>query len=432
MNGEAPLKRASHINANTIGEDTDPDSELQYLDITAVDSNGQHTPPQAMTFREAPSRARRRVLPGDTVLSTVRTYLKAIAHFEDPPDNLIASTGFATLSPVAGVDSRFLWRAVQAHDFVELVVAESEGVAYPAIAPSKLGTLRIMLPPLAEQRRIAAYLDEQTAKIDRLIELRQRQIELLAEQRASAIQQAVTKGLDPAVPMKDSGLPWLGEIPAHWEVKRIKDVAVMVKTGSTPPGGAERWFNNANGLDWYTPGDLGHLDGGHIEVRSGTAARRLSEEAVGRGIVPLYEPPCVLLVGIGASVGKVALAVAPCASNQQINAITFHDGSAAILTAYQLMAASSFTRACANNATLPIFNQTQTQNMKVVWPPSEELPLVAGALTGVAQHYCRRAQVFERHITLLTEYRSALINECVTGQRRVGEDSALPTAAGRA
>lgn len=159
------------------------------------------------------------------MISTVRTYLKAIAHFEQPPDNLIASTGFAVLSPAKKLDSRFLWRAVQDHDFVGRVVANSEGVGYPAIAPSRLANLPILFPPLTEQRRIAEFLDAQTAKIDRLMNLRRRQMELLQEQRAALIQQAVTRGLNPHAPMCHTGLDWVGEIPAHWRKYKLSKLA---------------------------------------------------------------------------------------------------------------------------------------------------------------------------------------------------------------
>lgn len=229
-----PLKRACGINRNTLGEDTPSNWEMLYLDISSVNSEGNILGLESHTFASAPTRARRQVKAGDTVISTVRTYLKAIAHFEQPPENLIASTGFAVLSPSSELDSRFLWRAVQAHGFVSQVVANSEGVGYPAIAPSKLADLPISFPPLATQRRIAAYLDEQTAKIDRLIDKRQQQIGLLKEQRAALIQHAVTRGLNPNVKMKDSGIAWLGEVPGHWEITTLKWLATLQRGYDLP------------------------------------------------------------------------------------------------------------------------------------------------------------------------------------------------------
>jgi type I restriction enzyme S subunit len=95
----------------------------------------------------------------------------------------------------------------------------------PILDQEEVGYLPFMVPPLAEQRAIAAFLDRETAKIDALVEKKERLISLLREKRTALISHVVTKGLDPTVPMKDSGVEWLGPIPAHWEVKRLKTVA---------------------------------------------------------------------------------------------------------------------------------------------------------------------------------------------------------------
>ncbi|MFC5389822.1 restriction endonuclease subunit S [Brevundimonas bullata] len=89
----------------------------------------------------------------------------------------------------------------------------------------------VALPPQAEQRVIAAFLDRETGKIDALVEAQTRLIELLKEKRQAVISHAVTKGLDPAAPMKDSGVEWLGQVPAHWEVRRLGDISEELQTG---------------------------------------------------------------------------------------------------------------------------------------------------------------------------------------------------------
>lgn len=218
------LKNVAFINLDTLNEDIQPDYLLTYIDIGNVTSDGSILETQEFQFKQAPSRARRKVKNGDTIISTVRTYLRAISLIKDPPENLIVSTGFAVLSPRAEIDSRFLFRFVQSSEFVEKVVAHSEGVGYPAINPSKLACLPIWLPPLPEQQKIAEFLDEETSKIDKLITKKERLIELLKEKRTALISHAVTKGLNPDVPMKDSGVEWLGEIPEHWEIVPLRSV----------------------------------------------------------------------------------------------------------------------------------------------------------------------------------------------------------------
>jgi len=220
-----PLKFAVAMNPDVLDEGTNPDYEILYIDVGNVDSTGAIQGTESLRFENAPTRARRKVRAGDTILSTVRTYLKAIAFMTDPPDNLIVSTGFAVLRPGQNAEPKFVWRLVQSQHFVDAVVSHSEGVGYPAINPSRLGRLVVWLPPLSEQRAIAAFLDRETAKIDALVAKKERLIELLQEKRTALITRAVTKGLDPTVPMKDSGVEWLGEIPAHWELRRLKTIA---------------------------------------------------------------------------------------------------------------------------------------------------------------------------------------------------------------
>jgi type I restriction enzyme S subunit len=108
----------------------------------------------------------------------------------------------------------------------------SQSAAQPGISIDTIGAILVPTPPLVEQRAIAAFLDRETAKIDALVAKKERLISLLQEKRTALISHAVTKGLDPSVPMKDSGVEWLGEIPAHWQVKRLKHVSVVENSGA--------------------------------------------------------------------------------------------------------------------------------------------------------------------------------------------------------
>ena len=218
---EKRLKHLATVNDEALPETTDPSMEITYVDIGNVDSIQGITDVEELVFENAPSRARRIVRQGDVIISTVRTYLRAIAQIQTTDANLIVSTGFAVIRP-RQMDDGFVAYAVNAPYFVERVVAHSVGVSYPAINASELACLDIAFPSLPEQRAIAAFLDRETAKIDALVAKKERLIELFQEKRTALISHAVTKGLDPDVPLKDSGVEWLGEIPAHWEVKQLR------------------------------------------------------------------------------------------------------------------------------------------------------------------------------------------------------------------
>ena len=218
--GVAPLKTAASHNDDTIDEKTDPDTEILYVDISGVDALDGIKTKEPMLFGAAPSRARRRVKHGDTIVSTVRTYLRAIAQVRNPEENLIVSTGFAVVRPRALLSPDYVGYVLSAGYFIEQVIARSSGVSYPAINASDLVRIPVALPPLVEQTAIAEFLDRETGKIDGLVAQQRRLMELLKEKRQAVISHAATKGLNPHAPMKPSGIEWLGDVPAGWEVKR--------------------------------------------------------------------------------------------------------------------------------------------------------------------------------------------------------------------
>ena len=225
------LKLIATINDEALGEDTDSEYEIAYVDIGNVDATRGILEKESYLFSDAPSRARRIVRDGDVIVSTVRTYLRAIAPISDPEPNLVVSTGFAVIRPRSGLGTGYASYMLRAPYFVDRVVAESVGVSYPAINAWQLGTFGVAVPDKDEQQAIAEFLDRETAVIDALDEKKERLIELLQEKRTALITNAVTKGLDPDAPMKDSGIEWLGQIPAHWDVVRLKHASGGLTVG---------------------------------------------------------------------------------------------------------------------------------------------------------------------------------------------------------
>ncbi len=191
-----PLKHWVRINAEVLSEATSPTVRFVYLDIGSVGTGCLTAQPRTLEFGEAPSRARRVVKQGDTLVSTVRTYLKAVYSVRASDELLIASTGFAVLSPKEKTDSRFVGYLVQSSEFTDLVTADSVGIAYPAIAETRLGALSVVVPPLIEQIAIAEYLDKATSTIDTAIANTRRELELLEEYRTRLISDVVTGQVD--------------------------------------------------------------------------------------------------------------------------------------------------------------------------------------------------------------------------------------------
>ncbi len=192
-----PLKHWLRERAKALSDKTPPEYEFDYLDIGCVGTGFLTAKPERMNFENAPSRARQIVQKGDTIISMVRTYLKAVYFIENEWPNLIASTGFAVLRPVGTVEPRLLGYVLQSSTFIERVIRASIGVAYPAISEGRLSTLHVAFPPeLNEQKAILDHIAFETAAFDKAIERAQSEITLIREYRERLIADVVTGKLD--------------------------------------------------------------------------------------------------------------------------------------------------------------------------------------------------------------------------------------------
>ena len=274
----------------------------------------------------------------------------------------------------------------------------------------------VAVPPPDQHDRIAAYLDAATGKIDRLMSLRRRQMDLLREQRAALIQQAVTRGLNPRAPLKDSGLPWLGQIPTHWTITQVKRGAVIISKGSTP---------STIGSEFVESG-VRFLKAENI--LNGTVLSEPSffvDEATHNSMRRSHLQPNDLLVVIaGATTGKAGVLPAeltPANANQAVCFVRFRDAQV-----------SSFCNewlALAPVRDLMLQKAVQSAQPNLAMPDLGAVPIVkipreerAEILTLVGRIKAQSSKIiasYERQLALLAEYRASLIHECVTGQRPV-------------
>lgn len=215
-----PLKIIASHNDDTIAESTNPEISIRYVDISSVSYSEGISKVEEIPFGLAPSRARRKAKSGDVILSTVRTYLKAVAQVNEKYANCIFSTGFAVLRPrLKELEPDFLKWLILNDLFIQAVEAHSEGLSYPAINPSLLVTLKVAIPSRKEQLNISSILRVEIDRIDGLIKKKSCFIDLLKEKRQSLIIDSVIKGRNSNISLKNSGIEWVGTIPTHWEVK---------------------------------------------------------------------------------------------------------------------------------------------------------------------------------------------------------------------
>ena len=190
------LKFVTTCNDETLNEATEPDKEILYIDISNVSLIEGIKYKESMTFENSPSRARRIVKDGDVIISTVRTYLKAITQIKDAEDNLVVSTGFAVLRSKPEITPDFLNYWIQSSGFISNIVSNSVGVSYPAITATDLIKLPIVVFSKIEQKHISAYLDIMLKKNHDMQSLHINCITKLKEYRSTLITQAVTGKID--------------------------------------------------------------------------------------------------------------------------------------------------------------------------------------------------------------------------------------------
>jgi type I restriction enzyme S subunit len=273
------------------------------------------------------------------------------------------------------------------------------------LSSADIKQIRIPAPPDAETSKIVAFLDRETAEADALIAKYERLIELLEEKRIAVITQAVTKGLDASVPMRDSGIQWIGKVPAHWKALPIRRVSLRIETGQTPDPSE---LSDSGDVPWYTPGDFLADD---IEI--GNAQKYVQSGTTGGRV---YPADSVLTIGIGATLGKVALPKKICSSNQQINAIFPNRGILPKFLAYCLKAQEPVLRMVAASSTLAILNQSRLGSVIIAAPPIDEQQNIVDFVDRYIRDIKPIRGRIGHAISLTKERRSALISAAVTGQ----------------
>jgi len=382
------LKHVARINDKKLSEDTPHDQQLRYIDIEGVGQSGLTESPQPMTFGEAPSRARRLVSAGDTIVSTVRTYLRAVWAVQEPCGDLVVSTGFAVVSPGPLIDPRYLSWALQSNIFIDEVVARSVGVSYPAISPSDLGDILIPVPEIAEQRAIAGYLDRETVRIDQLIASKRYITDLIVTRFRTQARGSTTSG--PVLP--------------------LRRVVRSVRTGTTPPTDSPQFYESPT-VDWYTPGDFGAM------LDLGRSERLVSDAAIKAGVVELIPADCTLVVGIGATAGRVAHLTRTASSNQQITSVVTNHRMLNRFLSWHLWSRTEELRGLAPHTTLPIISNDYLKSFMVNLPSAETQREVVFQLDRAAARLRDLLASLESQLVLLAERRMSVITSAVLGEK---------------
>jgi type I restriction enzyme S subunit len=404
------IKFSINVNKKTLNESTAQDFEFNYIDIESVNGSTIEKT-QKLTFANAPSRARRLLQKGDVIVSTVRTYLKAIAQVPDIEGNIVASTGFAIFSPSKILLSDYLKYLAVNDYFIQSVVSRSKGANYPAIAPSELVTIKTPIPLINEQQKIVNFLDYKTGQCDRFIGNRQKQIELLNEQKATIINKAVTKGINPNAKMKPSGIEWIGDIPEHWECMKIKRLSVVKRGASPRPIDDPKYFDENGEFAWVRIADVTASER-YLE----NTTQRLSK--LGSSLsVKMY--PNDFFLSIAGSVGKPIITKIKCCIHDGFVWFPYLKINHEFL--YYLFSTGLPYQGLGKFGTQLNLNTDTVGDIFLPIPTADEMTIIVSFIDNQTQKIDCLISKYQKQIELMQEYRTALISQAVTGKIDVRE-----------
>lgn len=305
---------------------------------------------------------------------------------------------------------RFFMRWVQGLNDSLLVAWAKQGATVESIEQSYLADTVVPLPPLEEQVAIAAFLDREISKIDALIAEQEKLIALLAEKRQATISHAVTKGLDPKAPMKDSDVAWLGQVPAHWEVIRVKNVA-RLESGHTPSKQFPEYWEDCD-IPWVSLNDSKQL-AAHDYI-SDTVVR-INRLGLANSSARMLPAGAVVFTR-DATIGLAAITALPMAVSQHLIAWCPSERITALYLLRVFNAMKPHLDAHTFGATIKTIGMADVKKLVTPVPPLGEQEAITAHIAAETDKLDALRGDAEKAVALLNERRAAFIAAAVTGQ----------------
>ena len=345
---------------------------------------------------------------GDVLLAlTGATIGKSTVYDLDEP--ALLNQRVAVVRPQNGSNQIYLRYIIDSYFFRRHIDLECEGGAQENIGKEEIGRFSVSMPSVEEQTSIADYLDRKTAQVDNLIAKKQKLIDLLNEEKTAIINQAVTKGLDPNTPMKDSGIPWLGEIPTHWEIKKIKYIANLtlgkMLTGEDKGGNFLKPYLRAQNISWFK------CDTSDVKEMW------FSQSELIKYRVNLND----LLVSEGGDVGRTCIwmnELDECYIQNSVHKITFkkYFNPKYFLYLFYSFGQKGYFLSIVNQISIGHLTGEKLKEVFTIFPGFDEQTAIVDYLDRKTDQMDDVISKTHHEIELLQEYRTALISEAVTGK----------------
>jgi len=408
-----PLRYVCQLNPSVNFEGLEEDDELTFLPMERV-KNGYFLPNTDKFSKYSSSY--NAFEEGDIVLAKVTPCFEngniAIA------EKLEGGKGFGSselfvIRPKK-VNREFLFYYFQSSAFKQEGEASMTGAGgLKRVSPDLLRQHHLPCPDGETQCLIADYLDRETARIDALVAEKEKMLALLEEKRAALISRAVTRGLDPTAPLKPSGLDWLGDIPAHWETRRIKHGFSTIGSGTTPPTNREDYYHGD--MPWVTTSEL-------RENIVTSTEKCVSIEALSDfPTLRVYPEGSLLFAMYGATIGRVAVLGVSATVNQAVCVLGGEESFLSEFVFYALQAVREVLISYATGGGQPNLNAEKLREFSIPCPPLSEQWKICAHLNRVLRRFKVLSSEIGRSIERLKERRAALITAAVTGQIPVEE-----------
>ena len=283
--------------------------------------------------------------------------------------------------------------------------------AQPLITGTKIKHVRIALPPLSEQRSIISFLDDKCGRIDEWVTKKQKEVEHLQELKQRVIADAVTRGLNPHVKMKATNIPWLKEIPEHWERNKVLRLFKQIGSGTTPSSGDASLYAD-EGTPWLQSGDFNNN-----EINS--TSKFLTDKALDNYSLKLYNSGGVVIAMYGASIGKVGLLNIATTVNQACCVLSDSDHLLQKFSFYVFINEKDNLVKKSKGGTQPNISQEIIKSHYIPVPPLSEQRSIVFYLDAKCSKIDKLIANITKEIECIKEYKQRLISDVVTGQIKV-------------
>ena len=350
------------------------------------------------------------VYPGDLVFSRLNNPIGRACIIPNNYPICIVAVDNVIVRPDSKYDKRFLVYISMCPGYQETNMLIARGTTMQRMSRSQLQNVDMPIPPLADQQRIADYLDENCGEIDSLIGLQEQMIEKLKAYKQSVITEAVTKGLDPNAKLVPSGIDWIGEVPEGWSKDKVIRCFKKIGSGTTPKSTDDNQFQGD--INWLQSGDINGTD-------LFEASKHISEQTLtSYSALSVYKAPFIIIAMYGASVGNISISHIDACVNQACCVLSFSNLNFKYAF-YALKSAKPYLIYRAEGGGQPNISQDKLKSLWIPRPQMNEQYAIASYLDEKCADIDRLIALKQQKIESLKDYKKSVIYEAVTGKTEI-------------